>query len=240
MTSDKRAVLKPLFESSNGVHLSVYLNIRSDHRDLGRQLKGAIEEASSYLQTVMSTVQLIKFLDPLNTLKSEFDGFSKFKGNIGIFRTKSFFQTVDLPVEIESSCVVATTFHVKPLIKWMQSDRDLEQALTEYRLAEAMNLTKNNLYQISRAVIQGKVKKLIIADGVKRFGKIDPSSGLLSLHPYDLDHEDDDVLDDLAQTVLRDGGEVILARRDEIPEGHYALAILDDHNAGTVIERRTI
>ena len=50
-----------------------------------------------------------------------------------------------------------------------------------------------------------------------------------------MDHEDDDILDDLAQIVLSQGGEVIVASKNEIPKGRPILAILDD--GGKEIEK---
>jgi len=357
MITDKRTTLRPLLESSDGVHLTCYLLNRGDLIDLKRQLKDAMNEAYEFLHPVMPRDEQKRFLEPLDSLLHDARIFKKMKGNIGIFRTRDSFRVLNVPVDVEPACVIATSFHVKPLLKWIQSDRDflllgledraahlylgnqqsfsridsvlypealrldensddyaslkrkrtkgpklretiswlndwicevtgnarpklfvagrkeltdvffaglrysntvktpvwpsfqesqvgemtsvirshlkkevsnkLEQALTEFRLAEDMNLTRKNIFQIAKAAIQGKVRKLIVADGIKIFGKIDAKSGGLSLHPYDLDHEDDDILDDLAQTVLNQGGEVIIATREEIPKGRPALAILD-------------
>ena len=85
-----------------------------------------------------------------------------------------------------------------------------------------------NIFQISKAVVQGRVRKLIVTDEISIFGKIDRNSGGVAIHPLDLDHEDDCILDDLAQMVLSQGGEVVIAKRDEIPKGRPILAILDD------------
>lgn len=71
------------------------------------------------------------------------------------------------------------------------------------------------------------MRKLIVTDELSIFGKIDSKSGGISIHPFDLDHEDDCILDDLAQMVLSQGGEVVVASRDEIPKGRPILAILD-------------
>lgn len=47
-----------------------------------------------------------------------------------------------------------------------------------------------------------------------------------AIHPVELDHEDDDILDDLAQAVLTAGGEVIVAPKDQLPTTSPVLAIL--------------
>jgi len=251
------------------------------------------------------------------------------KGNIGLFRTKESFRILNIPVEVTRQCHVASSFHVKPLLRWIQVDRDflfiglekdtahiffgnqstiqkvdsiklsldeqcisflkqimekagprlffagdkklaekifsklkyknvfifpiapffsddnlaeiciairkilsreaketLNKALLEFHYADEINLAKKNIFQISKAAIQGKVKKLIIADGINVFGKVDKKTGKLAIHPFDLNHEDDDVLDDLAQTVLALGGEVVIAPQEQIPKGRPILAIL--------------
>ena len=107
-----------------------------------------------------------------------------------------------------------------------ESKQRLELALVEYYLAEDFKLGKKNIFQIAKAAVQGKVKKLIVADGVQIFGKLDRTTGGLIINPADLDHEDDDLLDDLAQTVLEFGGEVVVVDQNEIPKGRPILAIL--------------
>jgi hypothetical protein len=114
-----------------------------------------------------------------------------------------------------------------------ESKMNLERALLEFRFAEEGNRAKKNIFQIARAVVKGRVRKLIVTDELSIFGKIDQKSGGIAIHPFDLDHEDDCILDDLAQMVLSQGGEVVIAKRNEIPKGRPILAILDDDEATT-------
>ena len=62
----------------------------------------------------------------------------------------------------------------------------------------------------------------MIGEDFNLFGKVDPKTGALTLHSSDLDHEDDCILDDLAQTVLAQGGKVIVAPQTQVPGGHPA------------------
>lgn len=360
MLVSKHETLKSLLDSTEGIHLTTYLVNTGSLPDLHSQLQDAIHESQKCLIPVMTAKERKKFLAPLHSVLSDPSVFKKIQGNIGLFRNKQLFRIVNIPVEVEQSCHVATSFHVKPLLRWLQSDQEflfiglkkdsahlyygsqdtfklvdaiffagpakegaahtvrsgtekskdalsdseafiwlnerileltktskpklfiagpsssvrkmtrfltyknsiqtpvasafdsseaaeicetvrkilrndsaklIEKALREFRFAEANNQTKKNLFQISKAVVQGKVRKLIVTDELSIFGKIDPKSGGLAIHPYDLDHEDDCILDDLAQLVLKKGGEVIVARRDEIPKGRAILAILDDNGA---------
>lgn len=365
MITERKLTLKPLLESNKGIHLTAYLVNRGDLIDLKSQLRTAINEAYAWLNSVMSTQDRKKLLKPLDSLLHDARIFNQMKGNIGIFRNQDSFRLLNIPIEVEQSCQVATSFHVKPLLRWLQGDEDflflgldkeaahlyhgsqstfkkidsvlfpesfkskgnfgdyvslkkarqnkqkdaetfsylsdwiagltkhskpklfiaghpalvlafqrsldyknhiktpvfntfksedamescltirkilkneskrnLEKALIEFKFAEEGNKAKKNIFQISKAVVQGKVRKLVVTDELNVFGKIDPKTGGLAIHPFDLDHEDDCILDDLAQMVLNKGGEVIVAKKDEIPKGRPILAILDDD--GTSLEK---
>lgn len=362
MLTSKKTALKPILESNHGVHLTVYLVNRGDLIDLKSQLRSMIDEACEWLNSAMSREERKKFLEPLDALLLDARIFQQMKGNIGLFRKKDSFRVLNIPVAIQQSCQVATSFHVKPLLRWLQSDREflllglekeaahlylgsqdslkivdtilfpeffkekgflggylnlkesrrrkikqeetcawvndwiaeltrdsklklfiagdksqvkrlnrnlkyplavkmavadvfgqhnvsdlcasirkllkdeskqsLEKAFLEFRFAEEGNRTRKNIFQISKAVVEGRVRKLIVTDELSIFGKIDMKTGGLAIHPFDLDHEDDDVLDDLAQMVLSQGGDVFVAKRNEIPEGRPILAILDDDGQG--------
>lgn len=361
MITEKKLTLKPIFESSEGVHLTAYLVNRGDLNDLKAQLRTVISESHDWLNSVMPADVRKKFLEPLDSLLYDARIFKQMRGNIGIFRNKDSFRLLNIPIELEQSCQVATSFHIKPLLRWLQGDQEflilgvekyaahlylgsqnsfkkidsilfsdsfktneniqddtnlkktrqikyrdqetsaflndwiseltklskpklfvagepcrtqllykylkyknivktpvfdifknenaietchtvrkilkeesrktLEKSLLEFRFAEEGNCAKKNIFQISKAVVQGKVRKLIVTDELSIFGKIDPKTGGLAIHPFDLDHEDDCILDDLAQMVLNQGGEVVIAKRNEIPKGRPILAILDDESS---------
>lgn len=365
MLSSKELTIKGLIQSKDGIHLTGYiLNRDADPSHLKEQLSQIRNEAYEFLAPVMSVDERVKFLAPIDHLLNDVRVMTQMKGNIGIFRKKDAFRVLSIPVDVETSCIVATSFHVKPLLRWIQTDQGflllglnqtgaflysgdqnslskidsfsfeplaphghkpeadvltseqrifsllnpihywlseltghnrpklfvagdpnltkafcedstytnleltpindnfdeselnnlaervrklrrrevslkLEKAILEFHLAEEMNLAKKNIFQIAKAAVQGRVRKLIVADGIRIFGKIDPKSGGLAIHPYDLDHEDDDLLDDLAQTVIAQGGEVIVASRDEIPKGRPILAILNDktNESLTLVEK---
>jgi hypothetical protein len=358
MLTSRKMTLKPLLDSNDGVHLTAYLVNRNDLIDLKSQIRTTLADATDWLRDAMSTDELKKFLEPVEALLNDARIFKQMKGNIGIFRNEESFRILNIPIDIEQTCQVATSFHVKPLLRWIQGDQEflflglekqaaylylgsqdsfklidsivfpdffktkenvtddislkstrqkktketetfkwlnewildltknskpklfiagepsliealnkslnyikaiktpvtqtfsqfnasepcqkirkilkidskqsLEKALLEFRFAEEDNRAKKNIFQISKAVVQGKVRKLIVTDELSIFGKIDKKSGGIAIHPADLDHEDDCILDDLAQMVLSQGGEVIVAKRHEIPKGRPVLAILED------------
>lgn len=350
MLTSKQTTLKPLLESQEGIHLTAYLVNRGDLFDLKFQLRTTINEAYEWLDSAMTTESRKKFLEPLETLLTDVTILKHIKGNIGLFRNEESFRILNIPVSVEQSCQVATSFHVKPLLRWLQTDREflllgvdketahlysgnqdsfrlvdsirfpesfaatefhsdgameaddwlndwlanitigskaklflagessqveglkrvltyphlikaavthnfnkenfgeicssirsmlmeeskasLEKVLLEFRVAEKRNRAKKNIFQISRAIVAGRVRKLVVTDELNIFGRIDTETGGLAIHPFDLDHEDDDLLDDLAQMVLSQGGEVVVAKRAQIPNGRPILAILDDDGDG--------
>lgn len=357
MLASKMSVLKPLIESKDGPHLTAYLTNDQNIFHLRRQLRETLETAYEYLAPVMSPDTLVRFVAPIHNSISDTKLLKNLKGNVGLFRNETSFRILSLPVPVAQTCVVAKSFHVKPLLKWMQEDREflflgisegsaslyqgsqnsfnlidtiifpeilqkstdsdsyedlkkrrlkslkydetmewlnewlfsltkdsepplfvagqkemtniflkdsryqntrrrlvwpsfsqekatdicseirsllkkdakkeIQEALMEFYQAEDLNFANKNIFQIAKAAMRGKVRKLIIADGINIFGKIDKKSGGLSIHPTHLDHEDDDLLDDLAQEVLAKGGKVVVASREEIPKGRPILAIFD-------------
>lgn len=356
MLASKMSILRPLLESNQGQHLTAYISNHQNLFELRQQLRETLDIAYEYLSPVMNPEALVRFLAPIHNTMEDTDLLKRLKNNIGIFRNEKIFRIVSLPVPVEQSCIVATSFHIKPLLKWMQLDRDflllgvndssahlyqgnqnsltlidsifftttqrtsfafnskkassqnqsynesinhltawlfnlirhenlrlfisgpneltsrlekyfpdlsinkldyvksfnpesaielcteirsrlkksaendLEKALMEFYHAEDLNMTSKNIFHITKAAINGKVKKLIIADEINIFGKIDKVTGGLSIHPVHLDNEDDDILDDLAQEVLAHGGEVVVASRELIPKGRPILAILEKTN----------
>jgi hypothetical protein len=332
--------LKPIIESKNGLHLTAYVQKSEGNETTRQQLAQMLRSASEQLSETLEQEDLRRFLAPLQSFLRDEKLLGELKGNIGIFRNSSSFRVLNVPVEVENLCVVATSFHVKPLLRWMQLDREflllglkdrsaalyrgnlhslrfldatllsangrnsqvteiadwlkdwltrfsetapprlflagnrglsealfrvldypnlhprtvcnnfkqedtaalaqtirsllrgearrtLERSLLEFHCAEDLNLGKKNLFQVAKAVVEGKVRKLIIADGIQIFGRLNRHTGGLSLNHIDSGLKDDDILDDLAQLVLSQGGEVIVARKEEIPKGTPALAILE-------------
>ena len=358
MAFEKKEVLIPILESENQIHISVYLENRGDLGDLKRQIKESVSEAEEHLEGALSVESREALLRPIRALLQDASVLKQLRGNIGLFRTKNAFRVLSVPIDVKRSAHVASSFHVKPLLRWMQWDCEfllvglesdalhlylgsqqalkkvdsllysntmasllekegglsfaerrtlqeeakktfgafsdwiaasvprtglklyvagaknltdtfaasqdyrrimkspiadhftedrvheivfklrsmlkaqvkaaLEQALLTFRLAEELNRAEANLREIAKAAARGKVSKLVIAENKEVFGKMDAKSGKISIHPFDIDHEDDDLLDDLAQRVLISGGEVYVAKQEEIPNGHAILAIIED------------
>ena len=173
------------------------------------------EQCISFLKQIMEKAGPRLFFAGDKKLAEKIFSKLKYK-NVFIFPIAPFFSDDNL-AEI---CIA-----IRKILS-REAKETLNKALLEFHYADEINLAKKNIFQISKAAIQGKVKKLIIADGINVFGKVDKKTGKLAIHPFDLNHEDDDVLDDLAQTVLALGGEVVIAPQEQIPKGRPILAIL--------------
>lgn len=357
MITERKLTLKPIFESSGGIHVSIYIQFEGDILSFRSQLSQNLKEVEKQLSLALQPNEIKKFIAPFHELLFDQKIIKEIKGHVGIFRNEQLFRIVSIPTALSSNSFVATSFHIKPLLKMLQQDRDflvlgleqnfavlfwgnrksvqkldtlyysklnsernhfpqllnlkallkaksnsyeiaswvngylyehaksyqpklfilgnpqmklnilkhldypeiahnspdlffefknMSEALKEirkvmkqeceeeflknmmdFKLADDINVAKKNIFQITKAATEGKISRLLIADGINVFGKIDKKTGGLSINPCDQDHEDDDVLDDLAQIVISKGGEVVIAPRREIPKGRLALAILE-------------
>ncbi len=336
MISSKLSRFRPLLESNEGTHVSIYIPRDESSGNVHAYIREAVALARRHLVRVMEERELEWFLKPLENLNQNPEIIESFQTHFAIFRSPWAFQIIKIPIEIEFSCSVASSFHVKPLLKWMQTDREclvldfqdqscriyqggritwralkdfpydskageidhteindfllqatahprppiflcgqkepmesfslglkydglrhffildneppsrqeiirnhisrtlereeifqIDSSLAEYSYAEQFYITRSDLRDIARAAVQGRIRKLIIAEDKKIFGKLNSFTGEISIHPFDLDHEDDDLLDDIAQLVMKKGGSVIISRQKDLFEGRPALAILN-------------
>ena len=124
MIASKMTVLKPLIESKDGQHLTAYLTNDQNIFHLKRQLRETLEIAYDYLAPVMNPDALVRFMAPIHNALKDTKLLKNLKGNVGIFRNEDSFRIVCLPIAVEQTCVVATSFHVKPLLRWIQADRE--------------------------------------------------------------------------------------------------------------------
>ncbi len=105
-------------------------------------------------------------------------------------------------------------------------DRAKEEARTEFETLSWKGQATDDLHRVARAAVRGEVRKIMIASDQMLWGRMHPKSGTVVLHPFQLDSKDDDVLDDLAETVLSRGGRVLCLPSQELPTGSPVAAIL--------------
>ena len=71
-----------------------------------------------------------------------------------------------------------------------------------------------DIFEIAEAVSSGRVRKIMINEDFKIYGKYNTKEGTLNIHNRDMDYEDDDLLDDIAQEVIKQKGEVIVVSKN--------------------------
>lgn len=340
--SKAQEYLSKLKQYQHGTCVSIFIP-EGDIESRIRDLETSYFEIQSLIRKIMPAEEQKQFLRPLKDLIRSPDTAVKFKADLAIYRSHQFFKIISLPIPVSRTAVVATSFHVKPLLRWSQLDMDyfvlginqegaflyrgglekvtqlsyysrnraqaeanmlggtlaghwslwitrllrnhnfplfmigdldeidLMQKKIEYQgqmippLAADFHLKKvedyhaqikqllnqrdimnqkkalfqfysgfedgqsiENLKDISREASTGNVKKLIISEDKMIWGKINRDTGKVRPHPMQLDHEDDDLLDDLAELVLAKDGEVILTSSELLPLGRPIVAMLKD------------
>ncbi|HEV3163672.1 MAG TPA: hypothetical protein VGZ22_06500 [Isosphaeraceae bacterium] len=93
-----------------------------------------------------------------------------------------------------------------------------------FQEARAKRLASGDLSDIAQAAVASRVGTLLVAADQLVPGTLDPSSGRISFD--ELAHPNiDDLLDDLAELVLKKGGEVVVVPADSMPTQSGAAAI---------------
>jgi hypothetical protein len=100
-----------------------------------------------------------------------------------------------------------------------------EQVLGEYAALSVRGQTTQDLFTIARATVSRRVGYLLIAQGAHVWVLMDRGSGRIVQRSAQQDTRDGDVLDDLAEATLAQGGEVVMLERTRMP-GHSPLAAI--------------
>lgn len=111
------------------------------------------------------------------------------------------------------------------LVSTLSGER-LGELLTLYGNAAPHGRATAVLERIGPLAVQGRVSELLIAEGARVWGRLDPGSGEVTRHERQQDAHDDDVLDDIAEAVLLRGGEVWGVDKKRMPDGAPVAAIL--------------
>ena len=93
-----------------------------------------------------------------------------------------------------------------------------------FETAKANSLGSDDLAQVTKAAFENKVKTVFIAADRIIPGKIDETSG--QIEPGDINDPDcDDILDDIAELVLKNRGNVVVLPKELMPGGTGVAAI---------------
>jgi hypothetical protein len=124
MIDSKSIIFKNVLDSAKGLHLTMYIKFDGDVLGFRKRLNKLLKTPKMHLKSVLDEDQIKKFLEPIEALGQDGAALKQMRGNIGIFRKNDFFRFIVLPIEIEEMSLVADTFHIKPLLKWAQSDQE--------------------------------------------------------------------------------------------------------------------
>jgi hypothetical protein len=82
---------------------------------------------------------------------------------------------------------------------------EIQSKVDDFMNISSGEFISHNFQEILINLLSGKVKKLVIASDRNIFGKVDFYNGKIDFTHVHSDHEDDDVLDDIAQFAIRKG-----------------------------------
>jgi hypothetical protein len=103
---------------------------------------GMIKDLVSKIQNKYENIQVKKVLNSLYKLIDEDDFWKASLDGLAVFAAPGFFKVFNSPVPFDSLSIVSDSFHIKPLLQFMQS-ADRFQVL-------ALNLNKARLYEGNR------------------------------------------------------------------------------------------
>jgi Bacterial archaeo-eukaryotic release factor family 3 len=105
-------------------------------------------------------------------------------------------------------------------------ERRLATVLQTYQRWISARRAIDELSEIARAALQGRVLDLMVAEGSHLWGRVDPTTADVQLHAAQEGQRDDDVLDDLSEAVLLRGGDVFAVARERMPSSSPVAALL--------------
>lgn len=132
-------------------------------------------------------------------------------------------QSIDGNVERKSEADLRTASH-QIMVKLFEQFK--KEMINEFQESEWTGKATDNLIHIADAAAKGKIKKLLVASDKLIWGIYNSRSGSITIHPEQLNSFDEDILDDLAETVLNKGGKVICMKSNELPTANPVAALL--------------
>lgn len=117
----ERFIRDELLTEKNTTCLSIYVpdgdvKLRCDW------LKELIVEATEFLSKNHSVKEMEAFLRPLHQINHK--EMEEFGGGVAFFRSANSFRALKVSADLKKECVVSNHFYIKPLLKWLQEDRE--------------------------------------------------------------------------------------------------------------------
>lgn len=119
-------------------------------------------------------------------------------------------------ITISSEAMSIEALHQKTIMVIDEiNDKKINKAITEFQNQEARSLGSTDIAQVAKAAFEGRVETLLIEENAHVYGKMDLNSGKIEFM-NDLEADNNDILDDLAEMVMLKGGKVLVVSKDKL------------------------
>lgn len=106
-----------------------------------------------------------------------------------------------------------------------QHDAEIEEWIARFRDAAGTGLGSSKLEDVAVAAVSGRVRGLLVAEGMKVWGMFDRATGSVTRHERQRDERDGDLADDIAEEAFRRGAEIFVLPPDRMPTREPLAAI---------------
>jgi hypothetical protein len=101
-----------------------------------------------------------------------------------------------------------------------------EEVLSLYASSTKRRLVVDELSTLARMTVRGRIRWLLVAEDAHVWGTLNRDTGEIAVRASEQDADGDDLLDDLAESVLARGGDVLVLPKARMPGVSPAAAIL--------------
>lgn len=124
---------------------------------------------------------------------------------------------IDEGIKIDGDSLDKKSLYVKVQdVMQERFKKELKDRMAAFSEAHAKDLGSDDVIQIGRAIVEGKVASLYLEENTVHPGRFDPQLGTV-MQGEIADPRVGDVYDDMAEVVLSRGGEVLILSKDEMP-----------------------
>tara|TARA_B100001248_G_scaffold261335_2_gene252196 strand:- start:24863 stop:25981 length:1119 start_codon:yes stop_codon:yes gene_type:complete len=150
------------------------------------------------------------------------------KDDIELLRNESNYpnilhDAVEQEIDVQDVANIRRALHS---ISHQVEKKHISRILKQLQRASVGGMAEFDLHRVALQAAQRNIARLYIAEDQHIWGLLNRKNGTFILHPKQKDCFDDDILDDLAELVLQNGGEVALLPQSQMPNQAQVAAIL--------------
>lgn len=219
----------PLVDERSGPCVSVYAPLNSSFKaqvDDPSKFQSLLGSArNSFSENGFSGDKAVSILDPI--VRFEWSRIAPHfsSRSIAFFTSQKTSAYTIIPGCKLSLSVVSDSFHIKPMIP--EASRSLLPILlAEYRRARRGGQSEERLERVARLAVEGKVRSLYLDKSRPMWGYLNPKTGDVRIKRRIERLEDEDIIDNLAETVIQQGGRVIGLPKCSMPSLSPVAAIV--------------